>query len=120
MFIYILDFATMVQSISKNLPDSTVFYRVQGTVPSWIKPTSQNLMFTFEDKPISTATKLPTSSTSITVPIPIKILAKTVEDDKTETDSLLSKFWSFSVTETLKNLFRKPCKIPEILTVHKF
>ena len=96
----------MVQSSSKNLPEnleSGTFYRVQGNVPSWIKPTSQNLMFMFNDKPISTA-KLPQKS-SVSAPIYIKILAKTVEEDTASEDvsSLLSKFWSFTFTAKFKN-----------------
>ena len=89
----------MVQSLSKSIPDSGRFYRVQGNVPSWITPTTENLMFMFNDKPISTTAKLPTES-SVSNPILIKILAKTttVDDDDSQVESLLSRFWSFSVT----------------------
>merc|ERR1712050_594566 len=67
----------------------------------------QNLMFMFNDKPISTA-KLPQKS-SVSAPIYIKILAKTVEEDTASEDvsSLLSKFWSFTFTKPVEPATRK-------------
>jgi len=97
----------MVQSLSKSIPDSGSFYRVQGNVPSWIKPTTQNLMFTFNDKPLATTAKLPTES-SVSSPILIKILAKTTTvDDDSQVEGLLGRFWSFSVTKPSEPATRK-------------
>jgi hypothetical protein len=61
----------------------------------------------FNDKPISTTAKLPTES-SVSSPILIKILAKTTTvDDDSQVDSLLSRFWSFSVTKPSEPATRK-------------